>query len=123
MRPIPVLFIDASPPFRRLVAKLIERYFAADMTLLDEIDRWPPETLPPTSPRAVLLGLGAEGLADAQLIAAIQNALPDVPVIVLGHLSDPAYREVALAAGAAGFVAKEALSDDLIPLLRQIVEP
>jgi DNA-binding NarL/FixJ family response regulator len=123
MRPIPVLFIDASPPFRQLVARLIERYFADDITLLDAIDRWPPDTLPSSSPRAVLLGLGAEGLADARLIAAIQATLPDVPVIVLGHLSDPAYRTVALAAGAADFVAKEALGDELIPLLRRIVAP
>lgn len=120
MRPIPVLFIDASLPFRRLVTRLIERYFNADIMLLDEIDCWPPEVLPATPPRAVLLGLGGEGLTDAQLIASIQATLPDTPVIVLGHLDAPAYRAAALAAGAAGFVAKEAISSELTPLLHKL---
>jgi DNA-binding NarL/FixJ family response regulator len=121
MGPIPVLFIDASSPFRRLVVRLIERYFNAEITLLDEFDSWPPQVLPATPPRAVLLGLGAEGLTDAHLIASIQTILPAVPVIVLGYLDAPAYRAAALAAGAAGFVAKEAIRTELTPLLYKLV--
>ncbi|PDW03943.1 response regulator [Candidatus Viridilinea mediisalina] len=123
MSPIPVLFVDASPPFRRLVVRLLERYFAAEVTLVAECEHWPPPQLPPITPKAVLLGLGGAGLTDPQLIASIHDLLPGVPVIVLGHLKEPAYRQAALAAGAAGFVAKEALSTELIPLLRHIVHP
>lgn len=121
MRSIPILFIDPSPPFRHLIARLLERYFTADITLVAEIDQWPPAALPASPPQAVLLGLGGTGLTDPQLIRSIHTLLPGVPVIVLGHLEEPAYRAAALAAGAAGFVAKEAISSELIPLLRQLV--
>lgn len=120
---IPVLFVDASPPFRRLVVRLLERYFATEIILVAESGHWPPPQMLPIQPQAVLLGLGGAGLTDPQLIASIHDLLPGVPVIVLGHLKEPAYRQAALAAGAAGFVAKEALSTELIPLLRQLVPP
>ncbi|RRR70281.1 MAG: response regulator [Candidatus Viridilinea halotolerans] len=121
MRPIPVLFIDPSPPFRHLIVRLLERYFAADITFVAEVDHWPPAVLPTPPPQAVLLGLGGAGLTDPRLIRSIHTLLPAVPVVVLGHLEEPAYRQAALAAGAAGFVAKEAISSELIPLLRQLV--
>lgn len=121
MSSIPVLFIDASTAFRHLVARVLERHFAADITLVAEGDTWPLDELPAIRPQAVLLGLGAAGLVELHLLSSIQSALPDVPVIVLGHLDDPAYCAAALAAGAAAFVSKDALGVELIPALHRLI--
>lgn len=118
---IRILYVDPSSAFRRLAVRVLRRLFADDIQLLADGDSWPltcPLTL---RPHAVLFGLGAHGVMDPQQLTAIQNALPDVPIVVLGHLDDEAYRLAALEAGAAAFVAKDALGTDLIPVLRRLV--
>lgn len=119
--PIPVLFLDANEAFRWLAVRALGRHFAADITLLAEGAAWPLDAPPAAQPQAVLLGLGADGLVEPTLLAAIKAALPGVPVVVLGHLDEPAYGAAALAAGAAAFIAKGDLTTELIPLLRQLV--
>ena len=122
--PIPVIFIDTSDSFRRLVARLLERHFAADIVLAGDYSGWPVTGARPNpSPQAVLLGLGSNGLVDPQLLATLRHELPEAPVVVLGHLDDAPYREAALAAGAAAFVAKDTLDTTLVPTLRQVVAP
>lgn len=123
MSPIPIIFIDSSDAFRRLVTRLLARHFAEDITLVGEHDTWPTIITPGIQPRVVLLGLGAEGMLELQQIVDIRATLPDVPVLVLSHLADAAYREAALDAGAADFVAKEALAIALVPALRQLINP
>ncbi|NJN17637.1 MAG: hypothetical protein HC822_15875 [Oscillochloris sp.] len=120
MKPIPIIFLDANTAFRRLAVRVLERHFQADIRLLANADSWPLRFNGSEQPQAVLFGLGSDGLIDPQLMLAIHAALPGVPVVVLGHLDDPAYRSAAFAAGAAAFVSKDTIGDMLIPLLRQL---
>ncbi len=119
MSPIPICFLEPNHTFRQLAVEALRYAFSAEITLLSAGDTWPLPVCPSVLPEAVLLGLGAEGLVNAPLLAAIQAALPGVPVIVLGHLDDAAYRVAALAAGATAFVSKDALSSELVPALRR----
>lgn len=120
MHPIPVIFIDANTTFRQLAIRVFERHFAAEVAFVGDAERWPPEAAPTGGARAVLLGLGAEGLIDPQLLAVIHAALPGIPVIVLGHLDDPPYATAALSAGAAAFISKDEIGDKLIPTLQRL---
>lgn len=120
MPPISVCFLDANRTFRQLVVQVLKEHFSADITLLGTGDTWPLPSAPSVVPEVLLLGLGAEGLVNPQLIATLQTALPKVPIIVLGHLDDTAYRVAALTAGAAAFVSKETLGVELIPVLRRL---
>jgi len=120
MARIPIVFIDANSFFRRLIIRVLERHFADAVALVSDGDSWPLTAPPNVAPRAVLLGLGAEGLADPQLLKAIRGVLPYTPIVVLGHLDDTAYREAALAAGAAAFISKDEIGADLIPVLRRV---
>lgn len=120
MSPIPIIFIDANITFRQLAVRVFERHFAADIALLADADSWPLLVVPATAPLAVLLGLGSDGLVDSQLLGAIYATLPGVSVIVLGHLDDPPYRTAACRAGAAAFISKAEIGDQLIPTLRRL---
>lgn len=117
---IPVIFIDPNTSFRRLIVRVLEQHFADTIALVSEASSWPLAAPLEVTPRAVLLGLGGEGLADPQLLAAIQLVLPCIPIVVLGHLDDAAYREAAIAAGAAAFISKDEIDADLVPVLRQL---
>lgn len=117
---IPIIFIDANTVFRRLITHVFERYFTDAIALVSDAASWPLTTLPTITPQAVLLGLGAEGLADPQVLSAIQIVLPCIPIVVLGHLDDVAYRDAAISAGAAAFVSKEEIGANLIPVLRRL---
>lgn len=120
MGQIPVIFIDANTTFRRLIVRVLEQHFADMIAFVSDADSWSLARSSVVAPRAVLLGLGAEGLVDPQLLATIHIALPYVPIIVLGHLDDAAYRDAALAAGAAAFISKDDLGVELIPVLRRL---
>jgi len=122
MLQIPIIFIDANTFFRRLIVRVLEQHFAETVVLVSEASSWPLAAPPGRSPRVVLLGLGAEGLADPQLLAAIHRVLPHIPIVVLGHLDDMAYREAALAAGADAFISKDEIGADLVPVLRRLTD-
>ncbi|MEI8165945.1 MAG: hypothetical protein WCG26_06185 [Chloroflexales bacterium] len=92
MPPIPIYFLDANCAFRTIVVAVLRLGFSADITLIGTGDTWP--------------------------IPACAAALPEVPILVLGHLDDTAYRVAAMAAGAAAFRSKDALATKLVPTLR-----
>ncbi|WP_165774705.1 response regulator transcription factor [Candidatus Viridilinea mediisalina] len=123
MWPIPILFIDASTLFRKLAAGVLQRHFASRIMLAAVHGAWHPaevSVLEP-QPQVVLLGLGADGMLDPALLNAIQQALPGIPVVILGYLDDDAYSSAALTAGAAAFISKDSLHTELLPVLHQVV--
>lgn len=120
MSPIPVIFLDRHSVFRRLVSRVLERHFGDEILLLADGDSWPLAEPLPTQPKAVLLGLGSDGLVDPLLLASINATLAGVPVIVLAHLYDEAYHEAALEAGADAFIAKVTLDTELVPVLHRL---
>jgi DNA-binding NarL/FixJ family response regulator len=120
-RPIAVIFLDRNLVFRRLAARLFVRHFAAELVLIAQGDRWPLVGAPVQTPQAILLGLGADALVEQDQMRDLRADFPAAPIVVLGHLAESAYREAALAAGAAAFIAKDALMTELLPVLRKLV--
>ncbi|MEI8308296.1 MAG: hypothetical protein WCF99_14650 [Chloroflexales bacterium] len=120
MPPILIYFLDANRAFRKIVVQVLHHAFSADITLLGAGETWPIPVCSSAAPDVVLIGIGAEGLVNPQLLTSIHAELPGVPILVLGHLDDAVYRVAAMKAGASAFLSKDSLAADLVPTLRQI---
>ncbi|MEI7644688.1 MAG: hypothetical protein WCJ55_10450 [Chloroflexales bacterium] len=118
--PILIYFLDANCAFRQIMVRVMHQAFSTDITLLGVGDTWPIPVSSSSAPDVVLLGIGAEGLVNPQLLTSIHAELPGVPILVLGHLDDAVYRVAAMKAGASAFLSKDSLAADLVPTLRQI---
>jgi len=68
-------------------------------------------------PQVVLLDINLPDVNGLELTAEIKKLLPDTQVIVVTSLTAGAYVEHARAAGAIGFVTKEKIYTDLVPLV------
>ncbi len=122
MTPVPVVFIDTNQLFRHALTSIVNRHFATDIEIIAVYAAWPlPDTAYALRPRALLLGLGSNGLIEPKYLQQLQQIWPATPVIALGLLADEAYQRAALALGIQAFIAKEQLADELAPTVRRIV--
>jgi DNA-binding NarL/FixJ family response regulator len=70
---------------------------------------------------AVLLDIGMPGRDGMEVLKEIKRATPNLPVLVLSAHSEDQFAVRAIKAGAAGYLTKGALSDDLVKGLRKIL--
>jgi two-component system, NarL family, response regulator DevR len=73
-------------------------------------------------PDVVLLDLVIPGLAGAELIRKIEDSARGVQVLVLTSFAEEGQVQQAVAAGAAGYVLKDVLKDDLLQAIRNARE-
>ena len=73
-------------------------------------------------PDVVLLDLVMPGLAGAELIRKIKDSARGVQVLVLTSFAEEGQVQQAVAAGAAGYVLKDVLKDDLLQAIRNARE-
>jgi DNA-binding NarL/FixJ family response regulator len=114
---IRVLLIDNSKAFLRAAADLLQRQ--RELTLAGAIHS--EEALAcvlALRPDLVLVGLDRPGL---ELIACLQNVLPNAGLLALAPSGDKTYWLAALAAGAHGLVDKVRLATDLVPAIRRVI--
>jgi DNA-binding NarL/FixJ family response regulator len=122
VEPVPVVFIEVNPSFRQALASIVTRHFATDIEFIAVYGTWPPPDAASTlRPRAILLGMGSQGLIDPAMLRQIQHIWPATPVIAMGLLDDEAYRKAALALGVSAFIAKEQLAQELAPTVQRVV--
>jgi DNA-binding NarL/FixJ family response regulator len=69
----------------------------------------------------VLLDLNMPGVSHLDALAALREAVPDAPVVVLSGESDPAVVRAAIERGAMGFIPKSATPEVLIEALRLVL--
>jgi len=74
------------------------------------------------SPHVILLDLMMPGVGGLAIIPRLRAILPDVGIIALTLLDTSSYRSAALAAGADVFIAKSAMSTDLLPAIQQVIQ-
>jgi two-component system, OmpR family, copper resistance phosphate regulon response regulator CusR len=70
---------------------------------------------------AVVLDLTLPGRSGLEVLAAVHAEHPGLPVLMLTGRDDPAARRACLAAGAAGFLAKPLVVDDLRSQVRSLL--
>ncbi len=78
-------------------------------------------TAPALAPDVVLMDLVMPRMNGVETISALRPLLPDTHFVVLTSLLDPAEARRALAAGASGFLLKNASSQELITVIRTTV--
>jgi DNA-binding NarL/FixJ family response regulator len=69
----------------------------------------------------VLLDVNLPGRDGLSLLAEIGRVAPDLPVVMLSGVQDPALMRASLDAGAAGFIPKSSLSHVVLPALRLVL--
>jgi len=73
-----------------------------------------------TAPHVVLLDLSMPGARSTQTIEQLVRVAPSVRVLVLTMHDDPAYLQVALVAGASGYIVKKAADVELLTAIRAV---
>jgi two-component system, NarL family, response regulator NreC len=70
-------------------------------------------------PRVLVLDLNMPGGSSLEAIPVIRGESPDTQIVVLTMQQEPAFAREALAAGALGYVLKEAADDELVEAVRR----
>jgi len=71
-------------------------------------------------PDVILLDVAMPGGSGLDSIPEIQEAAPEAKILVLSMQDDPSYVRQAFAAGASGYVLKEAADDELLAAVREV---
>ena len=71
-------------------------------------------------PDVMVLDIGLPGCSGLDAIAPLRQASPKSRILILSTHDDQAYLRLALAAGAAGYVAKQATADELTQAIRTV---
>ena len=116
-----VLLVDDHPLLRGGMRYLL-RSLDADLEM-DEASNCSQalELLADRSFDLVLLDLNMPGLNGLDALAAVRDAAPGVPLVVLSGESDPGIVRAAIEGGAMGFIPKSSPTEVLIPALRLVL--
>lgn len=75
-----------------------------------------------TSPDLVIMDINLPEMDGIDATSRIKTIYPDLPVVILTIDGDDIYRRAALKAGASGYVVKDRLHEDLVPLLSTLLQ-
>lgn len=118
-----ILIVDDHPIMRHGVRQLIERRWPD--VRVDEVETLAaalahPDT-PPGAWDAIVLDLSLPDAAGLEGLTRLRRSVPRVPMLVLSMHNEEAYATRALQLGAAGYLAKERATDELITALERIL--
>jgi DNA-binding NarL/FixJ family response regulator len=116
---IRVLLVDDNEAFRRVATDFLQRHYeliVVGATCGGEEALAQAQDL---QPQVILIGLDRPGL---ETISRLRNVLPGVGIIALTLLEGNAYRQAAMATGADDVVRKAALTTELLPAIRRVMQ-
>ncbi|HEU0201310.1 MAG TPA: response regulator transcription factor [Burkholderiaceae bacterium] len=116
-----ILIVDDQDLMRQTLREFLQRAYpdrhiavAGDGALALELAR-------ALRPRLVVMDIHLPDADGIELTAHIRRTLPEVAVVVMSQHDGSAFREKAQAAGALGFIAKERIHADLLPLAARVL--
>lgn len=118
---VSVLVIDANATFLRIVTRLLQDYYQAEIRVVGTAEGLADalQQAQQTHLDIILLGLSQHSLEGLRFIPRLRDVVPHVGIVVLGALDIHAYQQAALDAGADAFIAKVALTKDLLPAIQR----
>jgi CheY-like chemotaxis protein/anti-sigma regulatory factor (Ser/Thr protein kinase) len=116
-----LLVVDDSPIDRRLAGALLEKHFACTVQYAAD-GKEAVEHLNGQLTDLVLTDLQMPAMNGLELVAAIKNDYPLVPVILMTAQGSEDIAAEALRQGAASYVPKRKLADDLVPTVERILQ-
>jgi len=75
-----------------------------------------------TSPDLVIMDINLPEIDGIDATSRIKSIYPDIPVVILTIHGEDVYRRAALKAGASGYVVKDRLHEDLVPLISTLLQ-
>ncbi len=116
----PILVVDDSPVSRRLAGRVLEKDPALRVEYANDGDE-ALTAIAERRPAAVVTDLEMPGMSGLDLVRAVRESHPGLPVILMtgGGSEDTAVE--ALRAGAANYVAKKNLALDLVTTVEQVL--
>ena len=124
MNPVRALLVDDNPTFLRIATRYLQETCRDQLTVVGTASDGE-EALAQAQhlqPQLVLLDLMMPPPNGLDMIPRLRASLPHVCIVVLTLLDTSGYRRAALAAGADAFVAKAAMSTDLVPTVQQALQ-
>lgn len=115
-----ILVVDDSLTERRLASGLLQQSLDCSTTEVDSAEA-ALEYLKDSEPDIVLTDLHMPGLNGLQLVERVRDESSSLPVILMTAKGSEDIASQALKAGAAGYVPKKRLAEDLIPTVQRIL--
>jgi CheY-like chemotaxis protein/anti-sigma regulatory factor (Ser/Thr protein kinase) len=115
-----ILVVDDSAVDRKLVAGLLERESGWSVQTADN-GRTAIELLQPPLPDVIVTDLQMPEMDGLQLVAAVKDDFPFIPVVLLTARGSEQIAADALRLGAASYVPKRRLGDDLLDVVRRVL--
>ena len=115
-----LLVVDDSPTDRRLAGALLEKHFNCTVQYAAD-GQEAVQQIGAQLPDLVLTDLQMPVMDGLELVAAVKNDYPFVPVILMTALGSEDIASRALRQGAASYVPKRKLADDLVPTVERIL--
>jgi two-component system response regulator NreC len=118
--PIRVLIVDDHPVVRSGLRRVLES--VADIEVVGEAADAKQAVFETRAqkPDVILMDVVMPGDSGIEAIPNVLHDAPDAKVLILSMQDDPNYVRQAFAAGAAGYVLKEAVDTDLIAAIREV---
>ncbi len=115
-----LLVVDDSPIDRRLAGALLEKHFPCTVQYAAD-GKEAIEQLHDRQPDLVLTDLQMPAMNGLELVAAVKSDYPLIPVVLMTAQGSEDIASEALRRGAASYVPKRKLADDLIPTVERIL--
>lgn len=114
-----VLVVDDHPAFRRALISALR--LVPDIEVVGEVDGGlaAVEQAPASGATLIVMDLSMPDIDGIEAMRRIHEVTPNLPVVILTAHADPGIEREALAAGAAGFLAKGISLEQLVGVLRQ----
>jgi two-component system response regulator NreC len=118
--PIRVLIVDDHPVVRSGLRRVLES--VADIEVVGEAEDAKQAVFETRAqkPDVILMDVVMPGASGIEAIPDVLHDAPDAKVLILSMQDDPNYVRQAFAAGAAGYVLKEAADTDLVAAVREV---
>ena len=118
--PIRVLIVDDHPVVRSGLRRVLES--VADIEVVGEAGDAKQAVFETRAqnPDVILMDVVMPGASGIEAIPDVLHDAPDAKVLILSMQDDPNYVRQAFAAGAAGYVLKEAADTDLVTAVREV---
>ena len=113
-----VLVVDDHPAFRRALISALR--LVPDIEVVGEVDGGlaAVEQAPASGATLIVMDLSMPDIDGIEAMRRIHEVTPNLPVVILTAHADPGIEREALAAGAAGFLAKGISLEQLVGVLR-----
>jgi len=112
---IHVLLVAHNPIFVFITTRVMQEH--DEVTVIGSVTRQEAVQATSLRPDVILLDMDVSDPSGIETISLLRGALPQVGIVALSMLNAASYRQAALEAGAAAFVAKSAIDTDLLPAI------